>query len=90
MNPLRLSLSIAVLTLSLSAFADEGMWTFDHFPAEKVKQQYGFGPTQDWLDHLRLASMRIAGGCSASVVSSSGLVMTNHHCAISLLPCSEF
>ena len=81
MNPLRLSLSIAVLTLSLSAFADEGMWTFDHFPAEKVKQKYGFGPTQDWLDHLRLASMRIAGGCSASVVSPSGLVMTNHHCA---------
>ncbi|MBL8909320.1 MAG: S46 family peptidase [Archangium sp.] len=63
------------------ALADEGMWTFNNFPAAKVKAKYNFEPTKDWLDHLRLASVRIAGGCSASVVSPDGLVMTNHHCA---------
>jgi hypothetical protein len=74
------SLSIAA-ALSAPAFADEGMWTYNNFPAAKVKAKYGFEPSKDWLDHLRLASVRIAGGCSASVVSADGLVMTNHHCA---------
>ena len=81
MNRLRCWLLITVFSISTPAFADEGMWTFNNFPSEKVKQRYGFEPSQDWLDHLRLASVRIAGGCSASIVSASGLVMTNHHCA---------
>ena len=76
----------AALTLCLSAaFADEGMWTFNNFPAAKVGQAYGFTPDQAWLDHVRMASVRIAGGCSASLVSAEGLVMTNHHCARSCI-----
>jgi hypothetical protein len=63
------------------AWSDEGMWTFNQFPVARVEARYGFAPTPAWLDHLRLASVRIAGGCSASVVSPGGLVMTNHHCA---------
>ncbi len=77
----QLAFSIAALLSAAPAFADEGMWTYNNFPAAKVKAKYGFEPTKDWLDHLRLASVRIAGGCSASVVSADGLVMTNHHCA---------
>ena len=73
---------IAALSLCLSsAFADEGMWTYNNFPSAKVEQAYGFRPSQAWLDHLRMSSVRIAGGCSASLVSAQGLVMTNHHCA---------
>ena len=76
----------AALTLCLSvASADEGMWTFNNFPAAKVGQAYGFTPDQAWLDHVRMASVRIAGGCSASLVSAEGLVMTNHHCARSCI-----
>lgn len=75
------SLSLAAVVCASSASADEGMWTYNNFPAAKVKAKYGFEPTKDWLDHLRLSSVRIAGGCSASVVSADGLVMTNHHCA---------
>ena len=67
--------------LAGAASADEGMWTFNNFPSRAVLQAHGFEPTPAWLDHLRLASVRIAGGCSASVVSASGLVMSNHHCA---------
>ena len=74
-------LSVLIVALCLPALADEGMWTYDSFPAQKVKEKYGFEPSAEWLDHLRLASVRIAGGCSASIVSSQGLVMTNHHCA---------
>src|SRR5438477_1637271 len=61
--------------------ADEGMWTFNQFPSEKVGAKYGFAPSKDWLDHVRLSAVRLAEGCSASLVSPNGLVLTNHHCA---------
>jgi len=62
--------------------ADEGMWTFDNFPKKAVKDKYGFDVTNEWLDHVRLSSARLAGGCSGSFVSGDGLVMTNYHCAV--------
>ncbi len=64
-----------------SPIADEGMWTVNDFPAEKLSKAYGFKPDQAWLDHVRLASVRLAHGCSASFVSKDGLIQTNHHCA---------
>ncbi|HVO19840.1 MAG TPA: S46 family peptidase [Anaeromyxobacter sp.] len=73
---------LAALPFAASlARADEGMWTFDHFPSERVRQRYGFAPDPAWLDHVRAASARMAEGCSASFVSPTGLVVFNHHCA---------
>ncbi len=70
------------LLFAQAAQADEGMWTFDNFPSKTVGTKYGFTPTREWLDHVRLSSLRIAGGCSASFISPKGLVMTNHHCVV--------
>jgi hypothetical protein len=64
------------------ALADEGMWTFDNFPADRVRQAYGWAPDQAWLDNVRAAAVRLTGGCSASFVSPTGLVLTNHHCVV--------
>jgi len=67
------------LLLALPALrAGEGMWTFDNLPLKSMKAASGFEPSQAWLDHLRLASLRFPGG-SGSFVSAEGLVLTNHH-----------
>lgn len=73
---------IVCIASPLLLHADEGMWTFDNFPSRTVGQKYGFAPSQQWLDHVRLSSLRIAEGCSASFISPHGLVMTNHHCVL--------
>jgi peptidase S46-like protein len=62
------------------AYADEGMWTFDNFPAAAVKGKYGVDITPAWLDHVRNNAVRLSTGCSASIVSSNALVLTNNHC----------
>ena len=61
--------------------AEEGMWTFDNPPLQHLKERYGFVPTKEWLDHLRLASVRLNDGGSGSFVSADGLLLTNHHVA---------
>src|SRR6516225_10190 len=68
------------LILTCFAMADEGMWLFDAFPGNKVKAKYGFSPSQEWLDHVRLSSARAPNG-SSSFVSPDGLIFTNHHIA---------
>src|SRR5258708_33231488 len=60
--------------------ADEGMWTFDAFPAAKMRADYGWAPDEAWLNKVRGAAVRLTGGCSASFGSAEGLVLTNHHC----------
>jgi len=72
----------AVLLAAESLPADEGMWTFDHFPADTVKARYGFAPDSAWLDKVRSSAVRLTTGCSASLVSKEGLVLTNHHCVV--------
>jgi hypothetical protein len=70
----------ALVLLSSPARADEGMWTFDNFPIAEVNAKYGTHIDQAWLDHVRGASARLSTGCSSSVVSGTGLVLTNNHC----------
>lgn len=65
--------------------ADEGMWTFDNPPTKLLQEKYNFTPTQQWLDHLRLSSVRLNDGGSGSFISPHGLLLTNHHVALGQL-----
>src|SRR5690349_12659077 len=66
-------------TLNITAFADEGMWPFNNVPRAEIKKKYGFEVTDDWLNKVRLASVRFNNGGSGSFVSPNGLVLTNYH-----------
>jgi hypothetical protein len=71
-----------VLLLALwttTSHADEGMWTFNNFPADKVQKAYGFRPDQAWLDHVRLSSVRLTGASGCSADSFRRTSRTNRH-----------
>ncbi len=79
---------VLLLSLGLAASglrAEEGMWTFDNPPTKQLHEKYGFTPTKEWLDHIRLSSVRFNDGGSGSFVSATGLVLTNHHVALGQL-----
>jgi len=71
----------ALAAIASSAHADEGLWTFDNFPAAKAKAALGVDITPAWLARVQAASARLSIGCSSSIVSGSGLLLTNDHCA---------
>ena len=81
---MRIILLIMALAASLPALADEGMWTFDNFPASNVEKTYGTPVSATWLDHVRLSTIRLTN-CTGSFVSPAGLILTNHHCVESCL-----
>ena len=66
--------------------ADEGMWTLYNLPTAVYDQmvQYGFQLPQEQLyqsdNAVKNAVVNFGGFCSGVVVSSDGLVFTNHHC----------
>lgn len=67
-------------TIQPGRFDTGKMWTFENPPLKYFQEEYGFTPTADWLKRVRLAALRLPN-CSASLVSPTGLVMSNHHCA---------
>jgi hypothetical protein len=75
------ALAGALLGAVSTVQADEGMWLFNAVPKQQLKSKHRFEPTQAWLDHVMLSSVRFNTGGSASFVSSNGLVLTNHHVA---------
>jgi hypothetical protein len=73
-------LFLALLCSPFTLLADEGMWTFDNPPLKLWKERYGFEPTKEFLDNIRLASPKV-NNSSAGFVSPNGLIATNHHVA---------
>ena len=73
---------------SLAAIADEGMWLPQLLQAmnEEDMQAHGLQLTAEELYSVNSSSLKDAivslngGGCTAEMISSEGLMLTNHHC----------
>jgi hypothetical protein len=77
---LRKILAVALVAMSLSALADEGMWTIDNFPSERIADKYDVDINDKWLRSAQLATTRLENGCTGSFASADGLILTNNHC----------
>ena len=71
--------AVAMMAVVGPLGADDGMWLFNHPPRSVLMAKYGFNPSEEWLTHLRLASVRFNSGGSGSFVSEDGLLLSNHH-----------
>jgi uncharacterized protein YeaO (DUF488 family) len=83
-------LLVALLTSCYTSHAGEGMWMLQSLQStigSKLKSA-GLQLPLDSLYHPQASSLKDAvvqfgGGCTGEVVSSQGLVLTNHHCGFS-------
>ncbi len=73
------ALAAAFVCAASAARGAEGMWTFDNFPAQRMQADMGWAPDNAWLNRVMQGVARLPN-CSAAVVSSQGLVLTNEHC----------
>jgi len=73
------------LSAQVERFDRGRMWTFEDLPTEWLAEEYGVRAEGEWLEQIRLGSLRLPG-CSGSFVSPEGLILTNHHCIRGVLP----
>ena len=81
---------VAALAVSVSAFADEGMWLLPLLQKMNGKALKEAGcklsPKEIYNingSSLKDAIVQFGGGCTGEVISGQGLVVTNHHCGYS-------
>ena len=75
------TMDAAMDTVTAGRFDNGKMFTLDNPPREYFREAYGFTEGDDWYERARLGALRFATYCSASFVSPTGLILTNHHCA---------
>ena len=81
---------VAALCLALTASADEGMWLLPLLQKMngKALKEAGCKLTPDEIYSINHSSLKDAvihfgGGCTGEIISSDGLIVTNHHCGYS-------
>lgn len=85
---MRKQIIFAIFSLAtLSIHADEGMWMLTDLKAQNAVAMRELGleiPVEEVYNansiSLKDAVVHFGGGCTGEVISSEGLVLTNHHC----------
>ncbi|MDX2174216.1 MAG: S46 family peptidase [Bacteroidota bacterium] len=79
-----------LLVISFVSRADEGMWMPQLIEALNIKdmKKNGFKLSAEQIYSINKASMKDAvlifgGGCTGEIISTKGLLLTNHHCGFS-------
>ncbi len=88
MNRIRLYLLVFTMLIVYSAKADEGMWLLQlmqqQHSIDMMKKQGLKLDAQDLYNpngvSLKDAVGIFGGGCTGEIISSEGLILTNHHC----------
>ena len=82
-----LSVITALTVFAASSFADEGMWLLPLLQKMNAQAMQDLGceltPEQIYsINHssLKDAIVQFGGGCTGEIISSEGLLVTNHHC----------
>src|SRR5688500_1285299 len=87
-----LLVAISLLLVSCFARADEGMWLPQLLAKLNEKQMKSMGMKINASDiyninkgSLKDAIVSFGGFCTGEVISSKGLVLTNHHCGFDVI-----
>lgn len=88
----RIFLSLLIAASGLLAYADEGMWMLTDLKKQNEVAMTELGlliPIEQIYNPegiaLKDAVVHFGGGCTGEVISSEGLVLTNHHCGYSAI-----
>jgi hypothetical protein len=86
MRRLLFSLAITIGVVFTSS-ADEGMWMLQLLKQQKLSEMHALGLKLEDYDiynpdgaSIKDAVVQFGRGCTGEVISSQGLVLTNHHC----------